>query len=399
MASTKQVWQGQIQKASFRGVAFFVRASESEFGRRTKAHEYPLRDRPYVEDMGRKARQFTVEAIILGSDYMTFRDRLLAALEAPGPGRLVHPYLGEMTVSVAGVKMRESTDEGGTAQFSIGFVESGDANFPSKEVNRQAELKSAADRALEAAANDCKANYRAAGLPKFVAANSEAVIAKVLADAAARNRGPFGAELARDIAAINQDLITVIYNPASAAQAIVATLKTLVQEVAQSPRDALGLARPFFRFGSDLPPIVSATTSRKAESQNQAQLVQLTRTAAVAEGAKAATGITFDSYQDAINVRDELVDAIDDVMLGSPSDALYEALRALRASVVMDVAARGADLARVVGWTPKTTMPGLVVAQAVYADATRADELLVRNAVRHPLFVPGAQVLEVLSDG
>ncbi|WP_431355959.1 DNA circularization N-terminal domain-containing protein, partial [Algimonas porphyrae] len=49
-------WRDQLEKASFRGVPFHVSRSGGEVGRRVQLTEYPLRDRPYAEDLGRKAR-------------------------------------------------------------------------------------------------------------------------------------------------------------------------------------------------------------------------------------------------------------------------------------------------------------------------------------------------------
>src|SRR5690349_9842319 len=128
-------WQDKLRKASFRGVPFQVDTSEGTFGRRGVVHEYPLRDTPFVEDLGRRARSLSVEGFVLGSDYMAARDALLAALERRGPGTLVHPYLGELVVSVQEVKLRESTAEGGLARFGITFLESGAERFPSNSVN------------------------------------------------------------------------------------------------------------------------------------------------------------------------------------------------------------------------------------------------------------------------
>jgi len=44
-------------------------------------------------------------------------------------------------------------------------------------------------------------------------------------------------------------------------------------------------------------------------------------------------------------------------------------------------------------------MPAIVLAYRLYGDAERADEIVARNRVRHPGFVPGGQPLEVLSNG
>ena len=89
-----------LRSASFRGVRFDVDARTVTVGRRVVLHEYPQRVTPYAEDLGRKARRYKVDAFIIGSDSAIRRDLLLAALEKPGPGQLVHPDFGTLMVVV-----------------------------------------------------------------------------------------------------------------------------------------------------------------------------------------------------------------------------------------------------------------------------------------------------------
>jgi prophage DNA circulation protein len=189
-----------------------------------------------------------------------------------------------------------------------------------------------------------------------------------------------------------------MYEPGSAGSALSGAVRQLVRNVADGPRDAIRMARGFYGFGSDLAAVLPITGNRRAQATNQAELLKLLRVTAAAEGARAAVDAEFESYQDAIGVRDEIVDALDTVMLAGADDATFAALRALRAAVVRDITARGANLARLVSWVPPATLPALVVAQQVYADGARAAELVQRNRIRHPLFVPGALPLEVLTD-
>src|SRR6185437_9361631 len=121
-------WRDNLRPGSFRGVAFLIDTGVStQIGRRGQLHEYPLRDLPWAEDLGRRARRFAVNCLVIGSDYMTARDQLIAALEARGPGTLVHPYYGTMRVSVVdAVEVREDTKDGGVARFRIPFAEAGD---------------------------------------------------------------------------------------------------------------------------------------------------------------------------------------------------------------------------------------------------------------------------------
>lgn len=128
------LWKMQLRAASFRGVSFGVTADESEGGRRTVTHEFPQREAPYVEDLGGAPRRFTVQAFVLGSDYMSRRDALEAALQQPGPGTLVHPWYGEVQVSqTAPYKVRHSAQDGGMGPSSSSFS----AAIPSPTARRQ----------------------------------------------------------------------------------------------------------------------------------------------------------------------------------------------------------------------------------------------------------------------
>lgn len=399
-------WREQLQEAAFRGVPFFVDGHEFGMGRRVQVHEFPLRDKPYAEDLGRKSRFIALDAYVLGADYMALRDRLMAALEKAGAGQLKHPYLGEMSATVVNCRMSESTAEGGMARFSLELVEAGDElRVQASSDDPKAQVAAAADHAAAAAKANFERRHRTSGWPAFVAQASQEIFGDALtrieaAVALVRGQADAVSALQRDVDAARTELSTLIYTPASAGQALVSNIRQLVRSVATTPRDALSLGRTLYSFGIGLPAVQASTSSRKAQSANQAELVHLVRVTAAAEGARAASGVSFTSFQEALTARDEIVDTLDEVMLadGVP-DELYDALRGLRSAVVRDIAARGANLARLVSWTPAVTQPSLVLAQLLYADAAREPELLTRNAIRHPLFVAGAQPLEVLADG
>lgn len=397
-------WRDALQPASFRGLPFFVDGHEAALGRRGVVHEYPLRDLPYVEDLGRRARVLTLEAYTLGADYMVARNRLIAAAELAGPGKLVHPWLGEMQASLVDCRLRESNAEGGICRLTLQFVESGAARFPSAEVNLSASVVASADFAAEAAAANFARRHAVAGRPAFVANASGSIFTRALdgiqgAVGLVRGAAAEVARLQAQVDTARRDLTTLIYAPASAANALLTSVRQLVRSVATAPRDALALARTLWGFGSSLPAVAPTTTSRRAQAANQAELVRLVRVLGAAEGARAAAGVQWQSFQEATQARDELVAVLDEVMLAEAvDDGLFQALRALRSAVVRDVAARGTNLARLTQWTPAATSPALALAQRLYADAGREGELVARNAVRHPLFVPGAQALEVVID-
>ena len=58
-------WFKQLNPASFRGVRFGVLGADGRFGRRLAEHDYPNRDKPYMEDMGRSARRINMVGFLV----------------------------------------------------------------------------------------------------------------------------------------------------------------------------------------------------------------------------------------------------------------------------------------------------------------------------------------------
>ena len=135
----------QLQPASFRGVPFEVEASGITVGRRTVVHEYPQRDRPYVEDMGRATRNITLQCFVVGSDYLEQAQALMHELEEPGPGTLIHPWLGEMEVTITSVSELQFDQGLGVASVTITATEAGDLEFPAVTADEDTEALEAAD--------------------------------------------------------------------------------------------------------------------------------------------------------------------------------------------------------------------------------------------------------------
>jgi prophage DNA circulation protein len=111
--------------ASFRGVKFNVESHEHETGRRAVKHEYPKHDDAFLEDLGRKTREFTINGFVSGKFCRDQRDRLLKVCEEEGPGALIHPHYGQKEVVCTGCRVSESALERGIIYFTLQFTESG----------------------------------------------------------------------------------------------------------------------------------------------------------------------------------------------------------------------------------------------------------------------------------
>lgn len=398
-------WRDELRPASFRDVPFHVENADQSGGRRQVVHEFPQRDDAFVEDLGLRPHEFRVEGLVLGADYMPARDALIAALQAAGPGTLVHPYRGALTVSCVDWTVRETTDKGGAAFFSIVFVASAVQVRPVQTEDTGAAASAEAAAATGEAEAGLIAGMNVADFPAFVAEGAAARVGAV----AARLEGGLGrlgggaamlSSVSLRLQTLRSDALGLVSRVPNLAGALT-DLITSARLLADSPRAALRELKGLIGMdtGQRAP---GSTPARLADRANAAALERAVTLAAAGQAVAAAVEIQFDSYDDAVAIRDDLADRLDRAALDladAGDDAGFARLSALRLAMVRDVTRRGGSLARVYGYTPAGTEPALVIAHRLYADAGRADDIIARNRVRHPGFVPGGRALEVLTDG
>lgn len=66
----------------------------------------------------------------------------------------------------------------------------------------------------------------------------------------------------------------------------------------------------------------------------------------------------------------------------------YQALIALKGAVINDLSVRAIPLPRLVNYTIAQRLPSLYLAQRIYQDASRNDEIVIENDIIHPAFCP-----------
>ncbi|MCX7204737.1 MAG: DNA circularization N-terminal domain-containing protein [Proteobacteria bacterium] len=87
-------WEKLLQDAKFRGVAFDVVKTDDQGGHDVARHAFPYRAGEEVEDLGLKAVEYKIVAVLWGDDYEQQLEQLLKALSEYGAGELVHPIYG-----------------------------------------------------------------------------------------------------------------------------------------------------------------------------------------------------------------------------------------------------------------------------------------------------------------
>ena len=381
-----------LRQASFRGAKFEVDDVEASGGRRLVKHEYPLRDEPYAEDMGRKAREYSVRAyIVQGRSYSYFdaRKDMLKALEGSGPGTLIHPWHGEVKVCVDRYSMRESMEHGGLIEVSITFAEAGSLKQPAATADTAYGTNKAATSVRDALKKEF--------MDKFGPAAKElAAVAETLQT---------GAALVMEYMGLPQALMAegLAYAMALIAtpSALFGALTGLFGELAGSGGASVD-ADSSYAFSSapsrSVAPIDELlTTNPVIDTPSTIALRTTLAGIAVTELAAASAYKDFITSDDALAERDTALAGID-VIAPAVSDPVYSSLAELRRAVAVDLTTRGGQLPSLRTITLPTTMPALVASYNIYGDADRADEIISRNRVRHPGRVPGQTPLEVLSE-
>lgn len=436
----------QMKPAMFRNLPFAVLTSGGEHGRRSETHEYPDKDIPWVEDLGRKARLIRFRGFLLsnsrvygGGDVADQLKQMIGAAETKGTGPLVHPLLGNLTVSCRLLSYDAGLDGANYIEISFELVEGGVRTFPSTTVSTGTAVTAAAQTATTSTSSGLVTALGSGPLQGAAVAQSALMTVQSWAQSAvllagdatsllnmvsglpgnngryanAGNLGGFGVGLNSSVAAGTTVAMLVVQaaslqgavaaaataletaatadlasDPGSIADAAASVVQA-VSAAAQNPSDGMRLLSQLAT-----PVTVVATGSSviaTAMATVQGALGDMLRRSAVVAVAQAATAYQPSSYDGAIAVMQQVTALLDAEILiagDQGEDDVYESLWSLRATVVQDLMARGADLAAIATFTFKANLPALVLAQRLYADPTRTAELITQVNPIHPLFMP-----------
>lgn len=413
----------QLQPASFRGVPFEVEASGITVGRRTVVHEYPQRDRPYIEDMGRATRNITLQCFVVGSDYLEQAQALMHELEEPGPGTLIHPWLGEMEVTITSVSELLFDQGLGVASVTITATEAGDLEFPAVTADEDTEALEAADAVEKSAVDKFCEDFDLSTINDWIDSALEGSLLDALNFVSAGDLGK---------------LFDYAEGVANLADKAMALLSTDPKIFATRLAGALGLSRWATTVSAwrgvakslknlcrhdKLKARTKAYAERKGEPmsdvtrqvmKSQAAIETLVRQLLIAQMVGVSTLVatskdvsspdgeedmrtTTRSYDEIVELRDELCQVLDDELLMEENDEMYQVLDEAR-TAIFDVLTHKADaLQHVVIVKPDDVFPAVVLAYDYHDDADRDLEIARRNGVEHEGFCPASE-LRVLSE-
>lgn len=386
-------WREQHQQASFRGVPFQVTLDEDERGRRLVVHEFPGRDKPYLEGMGRTPNRFTLEGFCVGDDHLDQAEALQAECLKPGPGELVHPWYGKMQVECESIRIRHEQTELRMTRVSLAFLEIGEIQAVKRVVNTQARAAVSAQAVVDAQREEFTAAFRFIDQP-YSAAQKLLNQVRAAIDTVSRSRDQVAQSAAyvQRIQALRSQIETLVYSAANLAEEFIAliTLGLLTEAADQSPDPRTvykGLA-PLFTFAP-----VGLTDSGPGTAFGQ-----LIRGVAIAQGGHVLSLVEFESIEEAGEMKTRLYDAMDVLTLDGVPDTLFSAVHDLRAAVERDVSERAVQLPRVVELTLPDFTSALLLSYQLYGTVAEEESILRRNRIEHPGVLPSDVPLKVVTD-
>lgn len=414
----------QYLQCSYRGVPFVVVGSGGQAGRKQAEHDYPYRDGVWIEDLGKRARVYYVRGFVSGPTALVQRDLLVNAAEASGSGLLVHPSIGAIRASCTSFAWSEPDGIMGRVDVVFEFVEQKNYLTTLVHLALDAAISAAAlvvRSASSSAYLTATTSALAIGSPAIVAARSVAVLWGKRASNAVRSPRVMAATIATlpgnngryaagnsalvDASATVSSVLTDLALFRSTLDEKLSTLSTLttadslasaVQDITESLRSSindpgaqLAVLQPLIAVPVDAidstAPIGAAITTAKTET------ARLCSMAALASFAQACASWEPTSAQEAETLRLTVATLLDDAATQAADagfDDIWQAIRTLRSQVTQDLSQRASQLPDQITVARNQPLPALVLAQQLYADATRAPDLIRHADPVHPALMP-----------
>jgi prophage DNA circulation protein len=426
---------GLLQTAVWRGVPFKVIAAEVRKGRRIAVHEYPFVDGGWPEDMGRALRTYSFTGYLTGDLAPVMQLLLDQAIEAKGSGLLIHPTLGAVNVALRSASTAVHKDRMRVIAVQFEFIEDSGMIVPTALIAAGVSVLLAATSALEAVNTDLGGVAApAAAVGPVVTGEGQAVVTSFAASVGKAGADPTGlVGMATALPPPSDDQSYGRYGAGSATaalpdgttvaslQAQLATQRATLATAASSAASVAGAYTAGTDMMSALDALVEAMRASMTDPADQVRVLlslagftyrdnaggsvgigaamatmrdamaAACRRAAVISLARASASYRPISYDDAAALRTLLAAALDQEITAAGDagqDATYAALKALRSAVVLDLTTRGASLPTVVTVALPVSLPSLAIAQRLYGDASRADEIAAEAGAVHPAFCP-----------
>ncbi|OTA14304.1 DNA circulation protein [Xenorhabdus vietnamensis] len=440
-------WSEHLHPASFRGVPFAVVSGESVFGRRQAVHEYPYRDTAWIEDLGRATRKITLRGFIVqdslvyhAPDVITQRKNLVAACETGSTGTLIHPTLGELTVSVteSGLRMNESAEFGRVFEFTLTVIESGLQVFAVTNSTKSATgvknhwlrtYTTMLAKYVSAVRGEIRSVVQGMKTIKATANQWVGMVTRSVDEVTNLSdmlkttfgserygryqRGKIGGAVSgatgvrsrdnqthHDTEIVQQTTAAVVMGRKAVSESIDNMTHSLTVE--GFSQAAQGVVEAIIRSAGSTDGKIAIFEHLSSFQNTQYQPGSVDRhvtdmtvllLVVLSAGAMAQVGSEFTpaNTHEASDLQRRVCHVLDTALVMSGDlgmDDIYQSLMSLRYEFVTGAELQGAESGRLAQFTLPAVLPALNVANRIYQDAGRSDELVQATNPRHPAFMP-----------
>lgn len=397
--------------ASFRGIAFFVPDTSIEVGRRIAQHLFPGIDPAAYDDFGLSPELIDLNGMIVGDDYIHQAQLLKSAFNTAGPGTLVHPWFGPMSVileqpaeiSFSAYELRvvrfNATFKRHETGFSSGFMPTA-----SLLISAALSLASLATALASSPFNRTLSRLRidatqraSTQLTNYWNASTGQASAQIKA-ALTTAQAPSPQMFAGSFAAVT-DVITGLVDDLSNPSAVAPASETSPSSSSLDVRQAVSLLSA---AGNHF-----ITLAKDAPSHPDTVLLLGAAADALAKTAHMTAFVEHTSRTDALSLRDGLVHHFDALIdtLGTLYDGSFAAIASETTHAIQDLRlALIADINETIGRLPAaqtlvTERPtdAFQIANHLYGDNPAAIEggyltIIARNRPRHPAYLPAGHI-------
>jgi prophage DNA circulation protein len=383
-----------LQQASFKGAVFLIDDAELESGRKTATFEYPNQNTRFVEDLGLFPPIIEITGIISGENYVADRDALINALSSAGPGILVHPFYGAITVTLNKYfKLSERPSELGIAKFKMTFATTSAIPQPSLSNNNLPAIGDLSNRLNDASLSDFENLYNQIYKAQE---NFNDALNKMNSLFTTLNRITFGAI---DLDGLNDFNADLRENQADVTHWITdgTTLGMQTQDilnsansVSSSPEDSINANSQLFGFGSDDTLIVVGDSAVKQERlDNRTAINDLVNITTLSNSYANAVQVNYTDSQQLDSVQQTLESQYQTV-INSPniSSTTTQLLEDLRAQVTIFFQNTGRAVTQIIPIQTET-IPLLVLTYNYYASLDNLNDLSALNQLYNPAMTSG----------
>lgn len=408
-------WKDNLQKASFRGVSFFVKSHSAEFGRRVVSYDFPYGDKPFTDDLGKKSRTYRIEGFLLSQNYFVQRDKIVSACEQMGSGILVHPYLGRMHVNCTALSLSEDLDAGGVAHLSFHFVESGDEILSVVEADKAANVSQSTEDLRTKVFDFFKKNYDVINITKSGIQRVQDFVDQVMDKInEAQKNCVDAAQISNDLVYLTKnikyDLHKTISQPdqmASLFQTSYGTLSKLIDGIQNKDGSLFITANDRKRLQSwkmlsnqninQVQILKSTSRESQIESKNKCVIEVTCRSLALSYLADCSSNAQFDSTNQAENARQIVMDAADDI-LDYPiiSDDLFSSIQKMKISVCQAIGAIENKLPLISEINVTKNTNTLLFLYEKFGKLEKEIDLIQRNNITDPFDIKIGTTLQVI---